>query len=64
MIEAPTGAGKTLTLLVGALSALKDSKIKKAKIFYLTRTHSQINQVIGELKKTPYECKLNIIGSR
>ncbi len=37
---------------------------KSIKIFYLTRTHSQISQVIEEIKKTCYNAKVNIIASR
>lgn len=37
---------------------------KNVKIFYLTRTHYQISQVIEEFKKTCYSARVNIIASR
>lgn len=64
IIESPTGTGKTLCLLISSLSALNIMHNPKTKIFYLTRTHSQISQVINELKKTLYLAKVNIIASR
>jgi len=48
VIEAPTGSGKTI---VGLLSALTYQKKNGGKILYLTRTNSQQEQVLRELRK-------------
>lgn len=47
LIESPTGTGKTLCLLIGVFSGLMTEEKAKKKIFYLTRTHSQITQVMS-----------------
>ena len=55
LVESPTGTGKTLCMLVASLSSLcsitnsgSSAYLSKVpKIYYLTRTHSQITQVIN-----------------
>lgn len=66
LAESPTGTGKSLVLLTSALSFLakKNENPKSMKVVYLSRTHSQLSQVIKELKKTPYEPTMTILGSR
>lgn len=65
-IEAPTGSGKTITGLVAATNYAKENK---KKILYLTRTNSQQEQVIKELrivapflklKAVPIQGRLNL----
>ncbi|MCQ5375748.1 MAG: DEAD/DEAH box helicase family protein, partial [Methanomassiliicoccales archaeon] len=48
IIESGTGTGKTICALVGCLSASLDSQ---KKILYLTRTNSQQQQVLKELRR-------------
>eukprot|EP00743_Colponemidia_sp_Colp-15_P013990 GILK01016447.1.p1 GENE.GILK01016447.1~~GILK01016447.1.p1 ORF type:complete len:1208 (+),score=231.04 GILK01016447.1:128-3751(+) len=43
----------------------KHKRVKKApKIYYSSRTHSQINQVVRELRRTSYRPQMSILGSR
>ncbi|KAK9806231.1 hypothetical protein WJX72_006639 [[Myrmecia] bisecta] len=42
----------------------KKRKKKTPKIYYATRTHSQIAQVVRELKRTKYRPKMAILASR
>uniref|UniRef100_A0A914YB93 DNA helicase n=1 Tax=Panagrolaimus superbus TaxID=310955 RepID=A0A914YB93_9BILA len=51
LIESPTGSGKTLALLASAC-AWADKKY--GRIFYATRTHTQIPQIIKEFARLPY----------
>eukprot|EP00828_Plagiopyla_frontata_P034157 TRINITY_DN44414_c0_g1_i1.p1 TRINITY_DN44414_c0_g1~~TRINITY_DN44414_c0_g1_i1.p1 ORF type:complete len:221 (+),score=19.43 TRINITY_DN44414_c0_g1_i1:101-763(+) len=67
LIQSPTGTGKTLCLLCSTLAwqeQYQKDENKKIKIIYASRTHSQIKQVVHELRKTCYTPTGVIIGSR
>jgi len=58
ILEAPTGIGKTIAVLAPSLEfALKN----KLKIFYLTRTNSQQEQVIKEARKLRKEYSFTVV---
>ncbi|MHB8361258.1 MAG: ATP-dependent DNA helicase [Thermoplasmataceae archaeon] len=48
ILESPTGSGKTIMSLVSALSFARQNRMK---VLYLTRTNSQQDQVISEIRK-------------
>lgn len=67
LLESPTGSGKTMCLLTSCLAFLKVARQMgdaDIKIVYMSRTHSQLQQVIKELKKSAYRPKMMILGSR
>ena len=49
IIEAPNGIGKTVSALSSIIPYLKGTK-KERVLIYCTRTHSQMDQVLAELK--------------
>ncbi len=57
-IEAPTGSGKTLMSLVSAIRNRKDGQ----KILYLTRTNSQQEQVMADLRRLPESMRIRAVA--
>eukprot|EP00727_Mastigamoeba_balamuthi_P001895 m51a1_g11702 hypothetical protein (716) ;mRNA; r:40285-42580 len=62
LIESATGTGKTRALLCASLAALAHSDVPR--VFYCTRTHAQVQQVIDELRRTSYAPSLTVLAGR
>lgn len=74
IFSSPTGTGKTLSLLCTAITFLKKNNeddlftilnnINVTEIYYCSRTHTQLSQVLNELKTNRVAYKSIILGSR
>ena len=50
LLESPTGTGKTMAILTSSLAYQNHDKDIK-KIYYSSRTHTQLKQAVNEYKK-------------
>lgn len=63
LLESPTGTGKSLALLSASLAYLETNPAI-TKLYYTSRTHIQLQQLVGEFKKLPYFPSFSILASR
>jgi hypothetical protein len=69
LLEAPTGTGKSLALLCVTLAhqaALAATGAPEAvpRVFYVARTHNQLEQMVRELRRTAYRPLSSLLASR
>jgi Rad3-related DNA helicase len=76
MLESPTGTGKTISLLSACIAFMKHHREVQEKLpiykrespislIYCTRTHSQIKQVVTEIRNIlPYDVNTQVLASK
>lgn len=74
IFSSPTGTGKTLSLLLSLSDLISENEstninflcgsMIKTKIYFCSRTHSQLNQCINEFKRLNFKKNSCIMGSR
>jgi hypothetical protein len=69
LLEAPTGTGKSLALLCVTLAhqasiAATGAPEAVPRVFYVARTHNQLEQMVRELRRTAYRPLSSLLASR
>eukprot|EP00929_Paragymnodinium_shiwhaense_P107256 TRINITY_DN73339_c0_g1_i2.p1 TRINITY_DN73339_c0_g1~~TRINITY_DN73339_c0_g1_i2.p1 ORF type:complete len:1103 (-),score=178.03 TRINITY_DN73339_c0_g1_i2:710-3907(-) len=67
VVESPTGTGKTAAVLCSAIAWQRQQRRatgRAPQIFFSSRTHAQLQQVVSELSRSPYKPTMAVIGSR
>lgn len=62
--ELAYSAAKSIDVGLGPKATVVDKKAPAVTIVYATRTHSQLAQVVSELRETSYRPRMTVLGSR